>query len=568
MNTDPIILIVDLFSGAGGLTTGAERAEVNGRKAAIVIAAVNHDPVAIASHAANHPHAMHFIEDIRTLEMEPLVKVVNEARRQFPDALLMIWASLECTNFSKAKGGLPRDADSRTLADHMDRYILALNPDIFYAENVVEFMSWGPLDERGKPISRTEGRDYIRWINRICSYGYSYDKRILNSANFGAYTSRERFFCQFARPGIPISWPEPTHSRQKNTIWGDTARWKPVREVLDLYDVGQSIFDRKKPYVDNTLERIYAGLVKFVAKGDNYFLQKYYSGRPEGKVIGIDVPAGAQTTTDSHALVCAPYLVKYNSSAADGNKRNSVHPVNDPAPVIATQGRLAVCTPFMTRYNGKSKAHSVECPATTLDTNDRLNVVNAMQFISRDFSNGDNNHSIDKPAGSIPAVPKMNLVTPFLITQNFKNGPRSIDTPAPAVMACRKHQYLVNPQYNNTGNSIHNPSPVIIARSDKRPISLATAIEGEIRWQPMPGDSPVMLRIKQFMKEHNIADIYMRMLHIHELKRIMGFGEQYVLHGSQRLQKKYIGNAVETNQGKANIEAVAMGYTREIKKYA
>lgn len=49
---------------------------------------------------------------------------------------------------------MPRDADSRTLAEHLFRYIEVLNPDMIWIENVEEFMSWGPLDENGKPIMR------------------------------------------------------------------------------------------------------------------------------------------------------------------------------------------------------------------------------------------------------------------------------------------------------------------------------------------------------------------------------------------------------------------------------
>ena len=60
-------IVVDLFSGAGGTSTGIERAYVDGNKVAVVIAAVNHDPVAIASHALNHPFAVHFVEDIRNI---------------------------------------------------------------------------------------------------------------------------------------------------------------------------------------------------------------------------------------------------------------------------------------------------------------------------------------------------------------------------------------------------------------------------------------------------------------------------------------------------------------------
>ena len=139
------LLYIDLFCGAGGTSTGVERAQINGRKCAKVIACVNHDANAILSHAANHPHTRHFTEDIRTLDLGPMKVHVARERMKHPGAKLVLWASLECTNHSRAKGGMSRDADSRTLADHLFRYIEELRPDYIQIENVVEFMEWGPL---------------------------------------------------------------------------------------------------------------------------------------------------------------------------------------------------------------------------------------------------------------------------------------------------------------------------------------------------------------------------------------------------------------------------------------
>ena len=145
MNENIQLLYIDLFCGAGGTSTGVENAVVNGKKIAKVVACVNHDKNAIASHKANHPDAVHYTEDIRTLELGPMVKHINLARKAHPKAKVVLWASLECTNFSRAKGGMSRDADSRTLAEHLFRYVEAIDPDIIQIENVDEFQTWGPL---------------------------------------------------------------------------------------------------------------------------------------------------------------------------------------------------------------------------------------------------------------------------------------------------------------------------------------------------------------------------------------------------------------------------------------
>lgn len=55
--------IADLFCGAGGSSTGAERAiiEIGG---CLNLVCVNHWPIAIETHKLNHPTAQHYIEDL------------------------------------------------------------------------------------------------------------------------------------------------------------------------------------------------------------------------------------------------------------------------------------------------------------------------------------------------------------------------------------------------------------------------------------------------------------------------------------------------------------------------
>ena len=312
------LLYIDLFCGAGGTSTGIENARYEGRQCAKVIGCVNHDANAIASHAANHPDALHFTEDIRTLELSPLIAHIAKMRKLYPDAFVVLWASLECTNFSKAKGGQPRDADSRTLAEHLFRYIEAIEPDYIQIENVEEFMSWGDLDENGKPISKDAGRLYQQWVSNVRGYGYRFAHRILNSADFGAYTSRRRFFGIFAKGSLPIVFPDPTHCKEGTTgLFGQMKRWKPVREVLDFTDEGESIFGRKKPLVDATLERIYAGLIKFVAGGKEAFLVKWNSMSQTGKYHAPSIDEPCPTVATQNRLGIAQVNLRAKQYGGD-----------------------------------------------------------------------------------------------------------------------------------------------------------------------------------------------------------------------------------------------------------
>ena len=391
------VIYIDLFCGAGGTSTGVHFARHAGDPCAKVIACVNHDANAIASHAANHPDALHYTEDIRTLELGPLAAHAARMRRQYPDAFVVLWASLECTNFSRAKGGLPRDADSRTLAEHLFRYIEALNPDYIQIENEEEFMSWGDLDERGKPVSRDAGRLYRKWIDNVRGYGYDFGHRILNAADFGAYTSRRRFFGIFARRGLPIVFPKPTHT--KNPAQGDLfgqqlRKWRPVREVLDLEDEGESIFDRKRSLVEASLARIHAGLVKFVAGGREAFLVKYNSMNQSGKYVapGIDEPCPTVATQNRLGVAKVYYLCKHFGGSPEGK----CTAVDAPAGAITCRDHHA----FVSAYYGNGFNSSIERPSPTVTTKDRFQLVRP--FFANYYSGGGQTSGTDGPAPDEP----------------------------------------------------------------------------------------------------------------------------------------------------------------------
>lgn len=506
------LLYIDLFCGAGGTSTGVATARMHGEPCARVIACVNHDPTAIASHAANHPEALHFTEDIRTLQLSPLVAHLHKYRAATPGALTVLWASLECTNFSRAKGGQPRDADSRTLAEHLFRYIEALDPDYIQIENVEEFMSWGAVDESGRPVSKDRGRSYIRWVNKIKRYGYDFDHRILNAADFGAYTSRRRFFGIFARKGLPIAFPEPTHSRTGGAdLFGIRPRWRPVRDVIDFDDEGNSIFGRKKPLSEKTLERIYAGLIKFVADGKEAFIVKYNSMSQRGKYI-------------------PPSL-------------------DDPCPTVAVQGRLALASVhFLSKqFSGSpdDKNISIDSPAGAITTIDHH------AFVSVHYGNGFNT-SCDSPAATLTTKDRMALVSVAYLDMQYGNGtPASVDTPAGTITTNPKHHLVTCHSIGSLSPGVELETPPFILLSES----------GDIGIEIYDTDSPMTVKIKEFMALYSIIDIKMRMLKIMELKLIQGFPSDYVLLGTQADQKKFIGNAVEVNVARALCEALCHALT-------
>lgn len=555
-----MIYWIDLFCGAGGVSLGIHKA---GQR---VLACINHDKNAILSHSANHKDVLHFTEDIRTIPLHPIVKLVAEVRAKDPKAVFALWASLECTNYSKAKGGQSRDADSRTLALHLFRYMEAINFDYIYIENVEEFMAWGSLIaktekikvdgetrevcplrwNKGKlephwiPESRTKGADYIAWIKQVCSYGFHHQHKILNCADFGDPTKRLRYFGIFAKIGKRIVFPTPTYADPKkidkvsSLFGGDLKPWIPVKKCLDFSDMGKSIFDRKKPLVEKSLRRIYAGLIKYVMLNDKSVeaicdkMTKEIMEMGENIAIPI-IPSQVQVK---------PFITKYMSNSPQTGI-SVPQDIDNPSGTITTQGRFGLVQAFLAGYysskdieSDKGKLSSTDYPSPTLTTVPHQSLIileynENISFLNKYYGQEDqaqNAISIDNPAPTLTTKDRISLISTV--------------------------QYIVNPQYGDkSGCSIESPRFTLIARMDKMPPYVANGLKlgGEMKCAALlvdKVDSEFMIKIKVCMAIYGLCDIKMRMLNIVELKKIQSFPADYILIGSQAEQKKYIGNAV------------------------
>lgn len=509
MRNEPHYLVVDLFCGAGGTTIGFEQSGV-----AKVIAAVNHDPKAIESHWKNHPEVKHWEEDIRTLDLTGLVEHVATERMAHPEAKLILWASLECTNFSRAKGGKPRDADSRTLADHLHRYITAIDPTFLMIENVVEFMSWGPLNEHGKPVSKRAGCDFMRWCAEVRAHGYKDEWKEMNAADFGARTSRNRLFGCFAKGYERIYWPEPTHAKSPGKSGGmfgtPLKKWEACRPCLDLEDVGSSIFTPGKIKSDKTFERIYAGLIKYVAgMGMKEWLVKYMgnnaksginngnstdaplpvittqnrlfiaqpefmvqrnSGDPGSKVFSPDGPARTLTSTGGNMQVV---IVQSNGGSPQGKAKSADGLCN----TLTAQDNKQVV--FLKHYHGNGhNCHSSEGPAGSIATHDGIAVVQA-QWLDKQYRGPANHQSIDDPSGTLMSKDKMGLMSAEWIDRPFSQGGKDNDVNGPAgsitnvpKMNLVNTQFISNPGHGGSDKGVDDPCPTIVARQDKAPLYL------------------------------------------------------------------------------------------------
>ncbi len=487
---------VDLFCGAGGVSQGMSDAGVID-----IVAAVNHSQDAIQAHKKNHPDIIHLTEDI--IEYQKTLPFL-------PKKINYLWASAECTNFSNAKGGMARDADSRSLPEYLDKYVEWTNPDYFIVENVREFTLWGEMDDNGRPIKEKEGELFNKWVQTIKALGYNYREMFLNSADFGAHTSRTRYFGVFARRGLKIRVPQPTHHKEGKK---GLPVWKACKDKIDLENEGTSIFARaeneslrknlRRPLVERTLVRIAYGLKKFHLKD---FIQKYYG---QIGVSSMDEPLHTITTKDRHAPV-----------------------------------RVEVDEKFITQnIQGSINASSIERPLGAILTRDEKTMISVdNHFLAYQYGRKNAVSGLDKPCNTITTsnrISKIDVDNHFILKKH--SG---------------KHQV----------QSINEPLHSILTHDGKQLVSInhETFGESELRHKERREF------FEKYLPEYNtdflmfaVRDIKMRYLNSRELADITGFHPNTELGRSETLRKKHIGNAVPPVLAKTIILAQHNQYDLE-----
>lgn len=338
------ITAADLFCGAGGTSTGlVEACNESGHQ--VNLTAVNHWPVAVATHTANHPDARHLCASLDSLNPRDLFS---------EGELNILWASPECTHHSNARGGKPIKDQSRATAWCVTRWADALRPDYIFIENVPEFEGWGPLDCKLRPIASRKSETFHAWLNAIRSIGYKVDYRILCAADFGDPTTRRRLFIQAVRGRRRIVWPEPSHCPSvENDLFRNLKPWRAAKDIIDWSLPIQSIFDRKRPLADSTLRRIEEGLRCY---GDATIIAMEHGGRS----LSVSNPMPTITTAKGGAFGLA-YVLPQQSGGA-------LRPVGQPLPTISTAGAISL----IVKYYGTGIAHPVTEPLSTITCKDRF----------------------------------------------------------------------------------------------------------------------------------------------------------------------------------------------------
>lgn len=365
------------FAGGGGSSEGMLMAL--GVSPAI---AMNHDPIAMGMHQANHPTTRHIISNIRHVRYELEVPLGVRVR--------VGWFSPDCTHHSKARGGKPfRDPLKarriRGLAWEAVRCANALGdraPRVIVIENVEEWRDWCPLLKNGEPDWSRRGENYRRWKRKMTKAGPGYliEERELVACDYGDPTKRKRLFLICRSDGQAIAWPAPTHGP------GRATPYRTAAECLDFSLPVPSIFltqrqaytwakrhglpkssAPRRPLATATKRRIARGVFRYVLNDPAPFIVNVRHtghGDRDLRMQSIGTPIATIPASDrEHALVSPSFApLVMNNSETRGDR---VYSAADPIRTLTADGcrtyQLIAPTlaPFITEHANASNQRNM-----------------------------------------------------------------------------------------------------------------------------------------------------------------------------------------------------------------
>jgi len=537
-------MVVDLFCGGGGASTGLEM----GLRRPVDLC-INHNPAAISMHKANHPGAEHLETDIRGV-------CPIEATKGRP--VWWLHASPDCTHHSQAAGGQPRKKAIRDLGWIVARWAGKKAPRVISMENVRQMMHWGPLiakrdKETGRVIKLVEvdgkitkqvaepgervpvqqqhlipdprylGRTWRRFVATLEGLGYRVETRVDPAANYGAHTTRERLYMIARNDGCSAVWrPAQYHKAQKNGL----KRWRPVAEIIDWSIPCPSIFLTKeqarefrvkRPLADATLKRIAIGI------------QRYVLGAAE------------------------PFIVELANWSGLG-----VNPTSEPLRTITGYpkgGAFAVCSPVIARQFGASIGHSITDPLGTITAGGggKSQLVAPVMVQANGGFNATPAHPVTRPATTITTTgSQQQLVTAMLAHLRNNMDCSGVDGPMPVITAGGQHHAVVEA-------SLAGLSPEHEAGALRVAAFLMQYYSNGGQWSAI--DQPcntittkerlALVTVVYQGQPYVIVDIGLRMLSPRELYRAMDFPEDYIIshgHDGRKFtiteQVQMVGNSV------------------------
>lgn len=376
-------IIVDLFAGGGGASTGLEMGL--GRK---VDLAINHNPAAISMHEANHPHAEHLPTDVWGIDPIEATKGATVG---------WLHASPDCRHHSQAAGGQPRKKEIRDLSWVVVKWAgklqkLGRGPWVISLENVKQILQWGPLIAKrdkstgrvvrldgtvagpGERVPRHEqflvpdpkrkGRTWRQFLRALEGFGYHVDYWVERNCDYGDPTTRQRLYLVATDGGFAPVAAEKTHAAKPGK---GLKPYRTAAECIDWSDLGQSIRNRKKPLAEATMRRIAKGIEKEVFQRAKPFIVPIANWSREA-VHPVDQPLNTITAWPKGGAfsVATPTLIQVGYGERDGQAPRVLE-LDEPLGTVVAGGiKHAVAAAHLVKFRFDAAGVPVDEPMPTI----------------------------------------------------------------------------------------------------------------------------------------------------------------------------------------------------------
>lgn len=176
-------LAIDLFSGAGGLSSGLKDSGWQ------VAAAIEYDETAMATHRLNFPDVEHIRADVRTIDFKKF------------SGIDLVAGGPPCQPFS-VSGKRLGSCDVRDMVPEFVRAVEEARPKFFLMENVAG-------------LAAIRFNTYLEaQVRSLYELGYTVFSKVLNAADYGVAQRRQRLFLVGIRKDQDCGnfmFPKPTH---------------------------------------------------------------------------------------------------------------------------------------------------------------------------------------------------------------------------------------------------------------------------------------------------------------------------------------------------------------------
>lgn len=486
---------------------------------------MNHWRLAIDSHAANHREVDHVCADVSTLNP-----------KYFPRTDILL-TSPACTTYSPAAAINQKLLRQPSLfhPDEMDDSIARSRATRYDVVRWARYHDHEAIIVENVPQIRTAYLQWEDWLNELRKLGYRIQFCHFNSRHFHPIPqSRDRVYIvltKLTNPAPDLDYrPEafcPTCTKNVESVqtWKDGRNmWgkyglrhgqyfyacpvcrNPVEpyyycaaNIIDWSVPMQKVGDRARQLSERTIDRIRFGLRKFSRP---YIVEAKRNNqtRPLTDPVGTVVAGG-----NHHFLAAQPACIL--------EQRGREFPVRGLEETIGTVVGSTVhhylaCDPFLFNlsYGGRASALTEPVPAQTTQTDKWLAVP---PFAMDQFGRQDVARALTEPGGTVVSSAHPTLVCPpFMLDKKGPQAIRSLAEPM-STQAGTAQIYLCQP-----------PDPASAGGN------------------PFPGEEPEERPLPP------VEECGYRMFEPHEIKRAMGFPDDYIVLGSKDRQVEQLGNAV------------------------